>query len=178
MMLIKTQRLLIRPPCETDFADLYKLQSDPQVMQYIGRGIRDQEAVAKGLAQALTHQQKYGFSLGSVFDQASGYFIGRAGLIHLGYDDNAKEIEVAYALCPAYWKMGYATEIAMALIEWGFQHLPLDALVAITHPDNQQSQHVLEKAGLRKIKEVEIYNVQHCYYEIQRSYWELNRNRS
>lgn len=164
--MIETKRLFIRPPCEADFSDLLTLQANPEVMRYVGSGVRNKETVAKGLAQAIIHQQKHGFSLGSVFDKENRQFVGRAGLIHLGYDDK-KEVEIAYAFCPSYWKMGYATEIVAALVEWGFNHLSLPVIVAIVHPDNWGSRRVLEKAGFKEIKRIEYAGIQQVYYQMK-----------
>lgn len=148
MFLIDTPRFYIRPPCLEDFDDLYELQSDPIVMEYIGYGVRDESTVLEGLIKAVEHQKKYGFSLGSVFDKASHQFIGRAGLIHIEFKDE-NDIEIAYALHKTFWNKGYATEIAHALLTWGFSHLPNSYLVAIVHPHNQKSRHVLEKMNMQ-----------------------------
>lgn len=163
MVFLETTRLYMRPPCKEDFQDLYQLQSDPEVMRYIGEGIRDKDTVRRGLQQAIDHQKKHGFSLGSVFDKHSDTFIGRAGLIHIGFQDE-NDIEIAYAFHKAYWKKGYATEIAQALLIWGFSHLPYSFFVALVHPDNQSSRQVLEKMGMHYMKQVE----NKVYYQIQR----------
>ena len=66
-------------------------------------------------------------------------FIGRAGFVYLNYDDTQPDIEIGYELKKEYWHQGYATELVLALINWGFDHLDVTRLVAVTRPDNLKS---------------------------------------
>lgn len=146
---LETHRLIIKKPDLNDLDRLYALQSDSEVMKYIGQGVRTQKQVRTGLQAAIEHQQKYGFSLGCVYEKESRQFVGRAGLIHLGYDYTQKDIEIAYALVKSAWGKGYATEIATALLDWGFKNLDVDRLVAVVAPDNQPSKNVLQKIKMQ-----------------------------
>ena len=163
---LETKRLIINTPAIADFDNLYALLSDPHVMKYIGQGIRTQAEVMTGLEKAIQHQVQYGFSLGCVFEKETGTFVGRAGLIYLAYDDTQPDIEVGYALTKNAWSKGYATELAKALIEWGFQHLPINKLVAVINPKNERSRRVLEKVKMNYVgrahywtQEVSLYNI-------------------
>lgn len=163
---IETPRLVIHPPQLSDFDNLYALQSDLDVMQYVGNGARSQEEVMIGLKKAIAHQEKHGFSLGSVHEKDNGRFIGRAGLIYLGYDDTQSDIEVAYALMKSAWGKGYGTELAKTLIKWGFECLPVNKLVAVVNPQNEASKHVLEKANMSYLGPTEYGNKEVAFYEI------------
>lgn len=132
---LKTERLIIKPSTPEDFDDLYAIQSDPDVMQYIGQGVRTRPEVNEWLAKAIEHHRKHGFSFCSVFEKTSGLLIGQAGLQYLGYDDNQPDIEVGYRLKKQYWGKGYATELTKALIKWGLEHLSVDKLIAATYPE-------------------------------------------
>lgn len=145
---LETKRLIIHAPELADFDNLYALQSDPDVMQYVGQGVRTRGEVMAGLEKAIAHQKKYGFSLGCVYEKESGAFVGRAGLIYFAFDDMQPDIEVGYALTKAAWGKGYATELARALIHWGFSHLPIEKLVADINPKNDRSRRVLEKVKM------------------------------
>jgi len=167
-IMLETKRLIIKVPSEQDINDQYKLQSDPDVMQYIATGVRTREEVEKILHTAIKHYQKHKFSLGSVFEKATGEFIGRAGLIYLAFDDTQPDIEVGYALLKPYWNKGYATEITKALLEWGFAHLNIVKLVAVTRPENEKSRRVLEKCGMHFVKMFQYNGIDVTYYEIYR----------
>lgn len=145
---LKTERLIIKPSTPEDFDDLYAIQSDPDVMQYVGEGARNIKEVKQSLENIIAHHQKHGFSFGSVFEKTSKLLIGQAGLCYLGNDDSQPEIEVGYRLKKQHWGNGYATELTKALITWGFNNLTVDKLVAVARLENKRSCRVLEKAGM------------------------------
>ncbi|RUR05735.1 N-acetyltransferase [Legionella sp. km772] len=146
--MLTTSRLIIYSPSSQDFNELYQLQSNPEVMRFIGNGIRTEEEVLQGLEKAIGHQKKHGFSLGSVFKKDGLEFVGRAGLIYKNYDDSQPEIEVAYALLPKYWKQGYAVELALSLINWAHTSLFISNIIGIVNPENLKSKKVLENTGM------------------------------
>ncbi len=166
---LETKRLIIKTPELSDFDNLYILQSDPDVMRYIGHGVRTKELVAESLQKSIDHQQKHGFSLGNVYDKETGTFVGRAGLIYLAFDDTQTEIEVGYALLAPYWNKGYATELSRDLIKWGFQHLSVDHLVGVIRPQNERSGRVLEKSGMKYIGNSLYNNIEVKFYRIDKN---------
>lgn len=167
-LFLETKNLIIKTPEPSDFNDLYALQSDVEVMKYIGQGVRTQAEVRSGLEKAITHYQQHHFSLGSVFAKESGAFVGRAGLIYLAYDDTQPDVEVGYALMKNAWNKGYATELARALIHWGFEQLTVARLVGIINPHNEGSRRVLEKAGMHYVGRSHYWDNEVDLYEIQK----------
>ncbi len=165
---LETKRLIINIPEAIDFDNLYALQSDADVMQYVGQGVRTPAEVTSGLEKAIAHQEKHGFSLGCVFEKKSGVFVGRAGLIYLAYDDTQPDIEIGYALTKAAWCKGYATELASAIINWGFQHLPVTKLVAVINPRNDRSRRVLEKVKMNYVGRAHYGNNEVSLYDIHK----------
>lgn len=146
---LKTRRLILKLLDLSDLENLVALRSDPDVMKYIGDGsIQTEEKVKDFLLKVLIpYQEKHGTGFFAVFEKISGHFIGQAGLFHMGFYDKQPDIELAYRLHKQYWGKGYATELAKALIHWGFEHLNLDKIVAGAEPENIASQKVLIKAG-------------------------------
>ncbi len=163
---LETPRLIIYSPSWGELDNMCALQADADVMQFIGQGVRSREEVTLGLEKALKHQEKYGYSLGSVYEKNTGNFVGRAGLIHLSYDESQPDIEVGYALIKDAWNKGYATELAGALIHWGFKHLPVKRLVAVINPKNERSRHVLEKLKMKYVGLAFYWNQEMALYEI------------
>ncbi len=124
---LETKRLILKPTELSDFDNLFALRSDPEVMKYIGDSDPHTAAqIKRFLRIALPYQKKHGIGFCSVFEKESGNFIGQAGLFHIGYDDTQPDIETAYRLHKKFWGKGYATELAKALIQWGFQHLSIN----------------------------------------------------
>jgi ribosomal-protein-alanine N-acetyltransferase len=151
---LETQRLALFVPREEDLDDQLLLQSNDEVMKYIGGGARTKEKVQEVLKDSIEHYDKFQFSLGSVFEKSTGQFIGRAGLIHLGFVHTAPEIEICCALLPGFWRKGYGIELAQALIQWGFEHLDVSELAAVTKKENLASRNALEKVGMTYKKDI------------------------
>ena len=172
---LETKNLIIKTPQVEDFDNLYALQADADVMKYIGQGVRTQAEVRSGLEKAMAHQEKHGFSLGCVFEKESGLFVGRAGLIYLAYDDTQPEIEVGYALIKSAWGKGYGVGLAKALINWGFQHLPISKLVGVINPNNEHSRRVLEKVNMNYVGRAHYWDNEVALYDIQKPQVDYNK---
>lgn len=84
----------------------------------------------------------------------TGQFIGRCGLLPWTIDGQA-EVEVAFALSKAYWGQGLATEVAQALVHYGFEQLRLSRLICLIDHDNNASIKVAGKIGMTFDKEAE-----------------------
>jgi ribosomal-protein-alanine N-acetyltransferase len=165
---IETQRLYINVPTIVDMKHWHSLHSDPEVMQYLG-GSRTRDISQAWLETDIAHYGKHGFCLGSVFEKSSGNFVGRAGLVYLNYDDSQPEIEIGYELSDSYWGRGYGSELVAALICWGFKHLDVAKLVAVTRPENQKSQHIMKKAGMRYEKLTQLHGEDYLFYVVHRN---------
>ena len=171
MLLLQTERLFINSPALEDIDDWHALHSDPDVMQYID-GARQRRTIRQWLKQDIAHQNKYGFSMGSVFRKESHQFIGRAGIFYRNYEDNQPDIEIGYVLHKTYWGQGYATELVQNIIKWGFVNLNFTKLMAITHPENRASQCVLEKSGMKFSRRVQYQGSDCDFYEITEEKYE------
>ncbi len=167
----QTDNLIIKTPNSDDLDNLYKLQSDPQVMKYVGSGVRQKEVVADKLQKYIKHYEKHDFSFGSIYLKDTNEFIGWGGLIYLDFNDSQPDIEIGYAFLPEFWNKGYATEVVKDLVYCGFKRLSIDKIVAATLPDNIPSQKVLEKAKFTYVdnrindgwgKEVSFYEIKNA----------------
>jgi len=58
--------------------------------------------------------------------------------------------DLGYTLRRDAWGQGYGTELARALLEFGFRELGLHRIWATTDTENIASQRVLEKCGMRR----------------------------
>lgn len=144
-MQTETTRLRLRPFTPADFDDLFGLYSDPEVMRYIGHGVRSREETEQGMARTAGHWSGVGLGMWAVFEKDTGKFVGRCGLQPLA---ETSEIEVGYALHREFWGRGYATEGALAALRFGFETAGLARIVAIARPENAGSRRVLEKVGM------------------------------
>jgi len=164
---VETERLLLRPFARDDLDEFASINGDADVMRYIGDGKPQTRAQTElRLETILDHWAQHGFGLWALVDKASNALIGFCGLQYL---DNTAEIEIGYRLAKQFWGLGYATEAAAATLRYAFEVLGLDRIVAVVQPENFASQSVIEKIGLRYVKEARFYNSDVEYYAITRS---------
>jgi [ribosomal protein S5]-alanine N-acetyltransferase len=145
---MKTERLTLRPFSQKDTRFIVELLNDPGWLRFIGdREVRTVDDAHAYLTNGpLAHAAKHGFALGAVERTSDGALIGMCGLIRReGLDD----VDLGYAILPAYRGQGYAREAAAAWLACGFDEFGLKRIVAITKLDNAPSQRVLESIGMR-----------------------------
>lgn len=145
---LTTDRLALRRLTADDFDLLWRLNSDDRVTRYIG-GYKDREKIEHMLAIRVLeyYEQHPGLGIWATIERASGRIVGLHLLNHI---QGESYIQVGYLMFPEFWGQGYATEMAAALVRYGFLDLALPQVVAITDLDHIVSQRVLVKAGLER----------------------------
>lgn len=148
MRVVDTERLTLRPLSEADAEFMVGLLNEPSFLQFIGdRGVRTlEDARAHIRSGPMASYEKFGFGLLLVVRKADKAPIGICGLLKR---DVLPDVDLGFALLPAFWRQGYALEAASAMIAHGRADLGLTRIVAITQPGNPGSIRVLEKLGLR-----------------------------
>lgn len=166
---LETKRLLLKRSEPSELQDWILLRQDPAVMKYIG-DVKTKEEIENFFFDVVVpYHKKHGLGFCSVFEKETGYFIGQAGLFHIDYDDTQEDIEVAYRFREKFWGKGYATELANALIKFGFSNLPVKKLVGFAWLGNTASSQVLQKAGMHLVeKKRGDQNQEILRYEIDR----------
>jgi RimJ/RimL family protein N-acetyltransferase len=160
--LIETPRLRLRRLRASDEADLVALDSDPDVMRYVGAppGVKaPAETLERARQRIAADHGPLGFW--RVEGRADGAFYGLGALIRMPTGD---DIELAYRLARTAWGRGIATEAGAALVDHAFGVLRLARLVAVTYPDNRPSQRVLDKLGFVRQGLVDYRGVQAAHY--------------
>ncbi len=158
--MIETTRLHIRPLLESDFPDVFRMQSDPAVMRYIRPAVDDPEVVP----MTYGRMDKYcagatGFRrICSRMESIRGLFAGYAVARHVSFDPATGEYEVGYIIAPEYWGQGVASEVTRALCAYLFQLKHPEYIVAFTAFENSASQQVLLKSGFTATGTRDIYD--------------------
>jgi len=156
-IILETKRLKIVIPSIDSLGNWCELQSDKDVMKYIGDGkVRNAATTKENLEFTINHYKKHGFSQFDIFLKEDDKFIGKAGLNYLPQDKN-NDIEVGYLLHKKYWVKGYATELAEAFIKWGFKNFYFSRIVACCETENTASSNVMKKCKM-KYKGKYLYN--------------------
>lgn len=160
----ETQRLVAKRIHANDLDKLLLMHEDPVVMKTLG-GIRTHKETNDNLSWNLDEWQQNGFGFWMFYLKNTDIWIGRGGIRRVIVND-CEEVEVGYALMPAFWHQGYATEIALASVEIAFEILRLQNLVAFTLTTNKASQHVMEKVGFKYERDFTHANLPHVLYRL------------
>jgi RimJ/RimL family protein N-acetyltransferase len=160
---IETARLRLRRFTLQDLDHLYLIRSDPEVMRFITGAPSTREEVVARLSKQMNSWQQHGFGHWAITAKDEPALMGWCGLDFL---DNTPEVEVGYGLAKQYWGLGIATEAAEATLRYGFELPKLERIVAVAYPDNIGSIRVMEKLGMRYVKNGFYYGADLVYYEI------------
>ena len=150
-IIFETPRLYLRRFTLDDAPLIYKLNSKPEVLQYLHEPLVRDEAHARGVLSNITLPQ-YELNLGrwAAFIKDSNTFIGWCGLKYLA---ERNETDLGYRFLPEHWGKGYATEAASHTLDYGFDQLHLKAITGMAHIENIASLNVLQKIGMQYIKD-------------------------
>ncbi len=170
--ILETTRLYLREVENNDLDFLSALHRDPDVMRYIGPP-RTRKSVKERIDRIRQGYKDFpGRGIWMACELTDDNPIGWGCLKDL---DGTEMIEIGYRLAKEAWGKGYATEIARALLEYGFEQYGLDKIVGVTTPDNIGSQKVLEKAGLIQKGTGRFYNSDVFYYELHKVEWQAHQ---
>lgn len=164
---ISTARLHGRPVTTGDLVDFRRLFQDEQVALTMA-GKRTDAEVDAIVAADVAHWVGYGYGCWSLRSAATGEFVGRGGLRRVDIDDVGEETELAYALLPAFWRQGLATEIARFSVTRAFDVHGLSSVVAMTLPTNEGSRRVMADAGLTYERDIVKRGLPHVLYRLSR----------
>lgn len=143
---LATARLNLRALEPDDAPFILGHFSDPQVCRYLVDAEPFQSLEeAQGLIRFFmafeqTNAYRWGICLGP-----GGPLIGTIGFLH--WDRRNNSAEIGFDLAPAFWGQGLVREALLAVIESGFEHLGLNRLWAVVHPDNRRCLATLARLG-------------------------------
>ncbi|MDR2711655.1 MAG: GNAT family N-acetyltransferase [Clostridiales bacterium] len=170
-MNIETIRLLLKNYTSDDFKYYWLLKSSYKVWQYSTFTPYQNEGEASlEFKKILDSLNENPYQFAALWTKEGNQFIGEAGIISLNQQSN--RCVLGYNLLPAYWNMGFATEITKALVIHAFEHLCVERIEALTMSLNIASRKVLEKSGfllegtLRHFAKVHDNYFDVCYYSI------------
>jgi [ribosomal protein S5]-alanine N-acetyltransferase len=163
----ETQRLLLRPTQIDDAAFQLELMNSELWIKNIGdRGVYTIQAAEQYIETKIRAQfKRLGYANYTVVRKIDNALMGAIGL----YDRPGMEgIDIGFAFLPAYFGQGYAYEGAARLLDAAIHEFKLTKIKAITIPSNIASQKLLEKLGLKFIKNIKLNDgpEELMYYEI------------
>ncbi|MBV1756569.1 MAG: GNAT family N-acetyltransferase [Dethiosulfatibacter sp.] len=164
MTICETERLILRTLELDDLDSVMSFWGDIEVMKYCG-GAGTREREFKALQYYMNMQEERGFSPYLAMLKETGEIIGVCGF---NPPTNGYDTELMYHLAKKYWGKGYATEAAIACIDYAKNHLKIKKIGASIDPENKSSQKVLEKLGFNYVgmKWCEDTNQDEPYFEL------------
>ena len=150
MVIQENKRIFMRELEERDWIDVHKYASQEKVCQYQAWG-PNTEKESKEFVENIVHDAQLEPRSRFVFAvilKDSKEMIGSGEVITR---DHVNRIgEISYIIHPHFWAKGFATEVAVALISFGFNALLLHRIIGTCDPRNDASAKVLEKVGMTK----------------------------
>jgi 3-dehydroquinate dehydratase / shikimate dehydrogenase len=148
VLTIATERLLLRLWRAADRRAFAVLNADPLVMEGFPATLTRErsDALAERIERLMEEQG--GWGLWAVEVPGFADFIGFVGLNPADAVLRRRATEVGWRLAAGHWGRGYAPEAALAALEFGFNTLERDEIVAFTSVGNAKSRRVMEKIGM------------------------------
>ncbi len=149
-MRLPTERLVLREFVEDDWAPLYAIESQPDVVRYQSNDVHD-EARSREYVQGIMVSARevprlvYDLAITRLDDDT---YIGRVGMRR--NDSDPRLGELWFVLSPEHQGNGYVTEAARALITYAFTELHLHRIHGDCDPRNPSSARVMERLGMRR----------------------------
>ncbi|HCC34173.1 MAG TPA: RimJ/RimL family protein N-acetyltransferase [Ruminococcaceae bacterium] len=147
-MILKTNRLILRPFRETDAESLYEYAKDPRVGPIAGwpvhTSVENSRQIIRGV---LSADETYAVTL-----KDEDIVIGSAGLLigdasNLGIKPD--EAEIGYWIGVPYWGRGLIPEAVRELMRYAFEELDISVLWCGYFDGNEKSKRVNEKCGFK-----------------------------
>jgi len=177
-MRIETERLIVRPFREEDADALYRIKTDPRVMEYCPDFL-DVDAQRAGMQDYIRAFQKmeetgdtdtwrcYAIESRETGEVMGALTFGKQTMLH--------EYDLGWMMIGAYAGKGYASEAAEAFAEDFCRTHGVDYLTAVMDVDNPASRRTAEKSGFRLFEKRTVYDYhwnRYCddYYYFRR-YW-------
>lgn len=166
---IETARLRLRPFTPDDIDRMCEITRTPEVMRYIGYGhTLSREETSANLNLIMNGFRRRGYGRWALERRDTGALIGYCGL---SSGNPEVGVELAYMLAHEEWGKGLALEAGRASLHYGFETLDLDSIAGLTLHGNSRSRAVLERLGMKFIREAHYYNFACVHYAIARVDW-------
>lgn len=147
---VRTDRLLLEPYVPQDEEGFVSLFRDTRVSQWMGDGPASEAADRALFGRIFT--KVYAQDLFDVWAvRRDGILVGHA---EIKPTDVTGGHEIVYALAPAAWGFGLGTELAEALVAYGFGMLGLSKVYATVAAPNKASLALLARIGFEHVRDI------------------------
>lgn len=171
--MLETDRLILRPLDEKDVDAIYAMRSDADIMRFIREPQnRAESANWVELVSSRWKNEQIGFC--AMIEKSTGKFVGWCGLWEL---KETGEIEVGYAVAKEFWEKNLATEAAIEFLNYAFEKLEIEKVVAVARSENTASRRVMEKIGMQYDYTGKFYERDLVHYSIAKEEFLTHRRK-
>lgn len=183
MKLLETPRLRIRNWRAGDANLFFEINSDPEVMAFFPR--RRSRAECDALMQEAQRRiDETGLGFFALALKHTDEPIGFLGLAPTDLEPVLPDgtVEIGWRLAIRFWRQGYASEAAKAMLRHGFEVHGLKEIVSFAVEKNVRSTAVMTRLGMRhdpsrdfdhpRIPETAPHLKRHVLYAIARADWQ------
>ncbi len=177
-MRIETERLTVRSIREEDADALYRIKTDPHVMEFcpdfldVGAKREDMHSYIRAFQKIEETGDTDTWRCYAIESRETGKVVG---VLTFCKQDMLHEYDLGWMMIGAYTGKGYASEAAAAFAEDFCRTYRVDYLTAVMDVDNTASRRTAEKSGFRLFEKRTVYDY-HCNryaddYFYYRRYW-------
>ena len=180
---IKTSRLLLCPLTVDDIDIAIELFTDSRVTEYLGE-VESEQQIKQEISTSIRRSAGGAIGVWSIQDLESREKYGTCCLLPLPINEDDTnwdlvaesqaidyEIEIGFIIKHDAWGKGIATEAAEELLNFAFESLETEAIVAVIDDNNSRSRRVLLKIGMKEIGMRKAYNCLCPGFSITRKDW-------
>jgi len=169
---LETPRFTLEPLSLSDANGIYDLDSDKEVLKYLGvEPISSIEQAKNTISKVLEQYDKYGLGRLAIKSKENYEFMGWCGVKfetapinnHKGYYD------LGYRLLRKHWGKGIGYECALETLRHAFNFLQLEKICGAAHIENAASNKILKMVGLDFVNQFEYKGISCNWYELHRT---------
>lgn len=151
----ESERLGFRRWKKSDYEPFAQMNSNREVMRYFPKQLTKEESNAF-IQRIESHFEEHGYGLWAVELKESHVFIGFIGFFNTTFEAEFTPcIEIGWRLSNNFWNQGYASEGAVACLDFGFASLGFMQVHSFTSEINHPSIGVMKKIGMNCLGEFE-----------------------
>lgn len=182
MIVLETERLRVRNWLESDRPLFAEINADPKVMEFFPRRRPREESDAL-MDEVRTRINATGLGFFALALKETDEPIGFLGLARTDLEPFPPDgtVEIGWRVAVRYWRQGFVTEAAIAMLQYGFEKHGLAEIVSFAVANNERSTAVMKRIGLRhdpsrdfahpRVPETMPHLKQHVLYAISRKQW-------
>lgn len=144
--ILQTKRCVVKEFSMEYLDALFELYAGEGMTDYIEPLYPYEEERAYQEAYIEHMYRFYGYGMWIVCDKETGVLIGRVGIEHR--EELGGELELGYAIGVPWQRMGYATEVCTAILDYVREKLGMSSVCCLIEEGNTVSEHLAKKLGL------------------------------